>query len=72
MISGYKVRSAVAHGGDLSAEDIKVKGEQVSLAEFVQATEEIVRAGLLKAIQGLQETQGQLSIPWDELVRQSD
>jgi Apea-like HEPN len=68
MRRGYDVRSVVAHGGVPEPSDIKVKDARVSLAQLVEATEEIVRSGLYKAIQQLGGAGRRLSIPWDDLV----
>jgi hypothetical protein len=50
MKSAYGVRSKIVHGDEPKPKDLKVKGAQVPLAEFVQATEEVVRQGLREAL----------------------
>jgi hypothetical protein len=50
MKSAYAVRSKIVHGDEPRPKDLKVKGVQVPLAEFVQATEEVVRQGLREAL----------------------
>jgi hypothetical protein len=50
MKSAYSVRSTIVHGDVPKAKDMKVKGQQVTLAEFVQAIENVVRQGLRKAL----------------------
>jgi len=50
MKSAYAVRSRIVHGDEPRPKDLKVKGVQVPLAEFVQATEEVVRQGLREAL----------------------
>jgi hypothetical protein len=50
MKSAYSVRSKIVHGDEPRPKDLKVKGVQVPLAEFVQATEEVVRQGLREAL----------------------
>jgi hypothetical protein len=50
MKSAYAVRSKIVHGDEPRPKDLKVKGMQVQLAEFVQATEEVVRQGLREAL----------------------
>jgi hypothetical protein len=42
MKSAYGVRSKIVHGDEPKQKDLKVKGAQVPLTEFVQATEEVV------------------------------
>jgi hypothetical protein len=67
MKLGYDLRSSVAHGGEPKKKDIKIKNIQASLTKFVQATEDIVRGGLRKAINQMPDS-GRLVIPWDDLV----
>jgi len=67
MKIGYDLRSAVAHGSDPEGRQIKLKGERVPLNDFVVATEAVVRAGLLKAVNQV-EPGKRFSIPWDELI----
>ena len=50
MKSAYNVRSKIVHGDEPRPKDLKVKGAQVPLAEFVQATEDVVRQGLREAL----------------------
>jgi hypothetical protein len=50
MRSAYGVRSKIVHGDEPRPKDLKSKGVHVSLADFVQATEEVVRQGLLEAL----------------------
>ena len=50
MKSAYSVRSKIVHGDEPKPKDLKVKGAQVPLAEFVQATEDVVRQGLREAL----------------------
>lgn len=68
MRCGYDIRSAVAHGGEADPADIKVKDEQVSLAELVQAIEGIVRDGVYKAVSQLSGSDGRLSVPWHDVA----
>jgi hypothetical protein len=68
MKRGYDARSAVAHGGTPQPKAIVVKGSTVSLAELVKATEDVIRAGLNKALRQEAGTGKQLAIPWDDLV----
>ena len=64
---GYDLRSTIVHGGAPQARDIKLKGEQVELNVFVEATAAILRAALHKALKQL-AAGGRLSIAWDDLV----
>jgi hypothetical protein len=50
MKSAYAVRSKIVHGDEPKPKDLKVKGVPVPLAEFVQATEDVVRHGLREAL----------------------
>lgn len=55
MRSAYGVRSKIVHGDEPKPKDLKVKGPQVPLGEFVQATEEVVRQGLREALNNAAE-----------------
>ncbi len=68
MKTGYDARSAVAHGGQPRPKDVIVKSTQVTLPDLVRATEDVVRAGLYKAVQKMAGTDKGLTIPWDDLV----
>jgi hypothetical protein len=68
MKRGYDARSTVAHGGTPQPKEIVVKDSQVKLVELVKATEDVVRAGLNKALRQMAGTGKQLAIPWDDLV----
>jgi hypothetical protein len=72
MKRAYDLRSVVAHGGDPKPKDVKVKGQHVSLANFVHVTEDIVRNALHKAVQQLSSGTGRLSISWEDLVLPED
>jgi hypothetical protein len=50
MRAAYVVRSKIVHGNVPQPKHLKVKGVQVSLKDFVQATEEVVRHGLRVAL----------------------
>jgi hypothetical protein len=50
MKNAYKVRSKIVHGDVPKMADLKVKGVQVSLTDFVQAIEDIVRQALRAAV----------------------
>ena len=59
MRSAYNARSKVVHGDVPRAKDMTVKGTEVSLTDFVQATEDVVRQGLQEALaQGVQHHNG--------------
>jgi hypothetical protein len=51
MRSAYDVRSKVVHGSTPDPSALRVSGVQVSLPDFVQAVEEVVRQGLRAALQ---------------------
>jgi Apea-like HEPN len=50
MKSAYSVRSKIVHGDEPRPKDLKVKGIQVPLAEFVQATEEVVSLDISRVV----------------------
>lgn len=66
MRSAYGVRSAIVHGETPRPKDLKVKGAQVPLVDFVQATEEVVRQGLRASLQ--RETKGKWPPDWDGMT----
>jgi hypothetical protein len=66
MRSAYGVRSAIVHGEAPRPKDLRVKGAQVPLVDFVQATEEVVRQGLRTALQ--RETKGKWPPDWDGMT----
>ena len=68
MGRAYDLRSTVAHGGDPKPKDIRVRGQQASLAEFVLATEDIVRHALHKAVHQISPGAGRSPIAWEDLV----
>jgi hypothetical protein len=68
MKSGYRVRSKIVHGGVPRAEDLTVKGAQVSLTDFVQATEEVIRQGLREALNRASAPKGKWPPDWDEMT----
>jgi hypothetical protein len=68
MRNGYDARSAVVHGGELSEKILRaIDGSQLSLTDFVDATEEVLRFALRKAITETEATHGPL-VDWDELI----
>ncbi|MFF5217859.1 hypothetical protein [Micromonospora sp. NPDC000442] len=68
MKRGYGLRSKYAHGAETKPKDLKLQDRQVSLAEFVAVTEEIVRAAVLKAMRVMEQSNGQFTIDWEALV----
>lgn len=68
MKTGYDARSSIAHGGVPKPKELVIKSERVSLYELVNATEDVVRAGLYKALRWLATSRAQLIMPWDDLV----
>ncbi len=68
MRNGYDARSAVVHGGEPSEKILRaIDGSQLSLSDFVDATEEILRIALRKAITETESTGGPL-VDWEELI----
>jgi len=68
MKSAYGVRSTIVHGEVPKAKDLKVKGAQVSLADFVQATEEVVRQGLREALDRATNPRSKWPPDWDGMT----
>ncbi len=68
MKSAYGVRSKIVHGEAPRAKDLKVKGAQVPLADFVQATEEVIRQGLREALNRALAPKGKWPPDWDEMT----
>jgi hypothetical protein len=68
MRDAYHARSAVVHGGLPEADRLRLpqKGK-VSLREFVDFTEEVLRAALNKAAETLPASQTTLA-DWDSLI----
>jgi hypothetical protein len=50
MRRAYDARSAIAHGGEPAPSQLKFKGNVVVLEEFCNTLNEIVRTGLVRAI----------------------
>jgi hypothetical protein len=68
MRNGYDARSAVVHGGEPSAKILRaIDGSQLSLSDFVDATEEVLRIALRTAITTTASTGGPL-VDWDQLI----
>jgi hypothetical protein len=68
LTRGYSVRSAVAHGDEPRARDLKApNGDQIPLDEFVGGIEELVRLAVRKAVEAVGA--GQTWPPdWDGLT----
>lgn len=68
MRNGYDARSAFVHGGEPKEKILQaIDGSQLSLSDFVDATEEVLRIALRKAITESKSTDGPL-VDWDELI----
>jgi hypothetical protein len=68
MRNGYDARSAIVHGGEpdpalLMGND----GARISLMEYADAMEDVLRRALREAVDGAQDGDGSL-VDWDELV----
>jgi hypothetical protein len=68
MKSAYGVRSKIVHGQVPNPKDLKTKGAQVSLAEFVQAIEEVIRHGLQKALSRAASPKDKWPPDWDGMT----
>lgn len=68
MRNGYDARSAIVHGGSPSSKLLKaVDGSQLTLPEFVEAVEEVIRRALKKAIEAPAQPRGPL-VDWNALI----
>jgi hypothetical protein len=68
MKAAYNVRSKIVHGDEPKSKDLKVKGTPVSLPNFVQATEGVVRQGLRRALDIAAGQSGAWPPDWDEIT----
>jgi hypothetical protein len=68
MRSAYRVRSKVVHGEAPKSKDLKVKGVQASLADFVQAIEDVIRQGLGEALRRAVDPKGKWPPDWDDMI----
>jgi Apea-like HEPN len=68
MKSAYDVRSKIVHGDEPKPKDLKVKGAQVSLPDFIQATEEVVRQGLTEALHRATSPKDKWPPDWDAMT----
>ena len=62
------VRSKIVHGELPKPKDIKVKGVQVPLADFVQTIEQVVRSGVREALRRAVDPQSVWPPDWDDLT----
>jgi hypothetical protein len=65
---GYDACSAIIHGASPDADVLKVKGARATLAEFLSACEDIIRAGLGKAVRQIGDNAQRFAVEWDELI----
>jgi len=68
MKSAYAVRSTIVHGEVPKPKDLKVKDMQVSLPDFVHATEEVVRQGLGEALKRATSQGNKWPPDWDGMT----
>ncbi|MEU0093874.1 hypothetical protein [Kribbella sp. NPDC006257] len=68
MRSAYNVRSKIVHGESPKSSDLVVCGSVVSLVEFVQAIEDIVRQGLREAVAWTADPARSWPPDWDGLT----
>jgi hypothetical protein len=67
-VSAYGVRSKIAHGDAPKPRDLKVKGEQESLDDFVRAIENVVRHSLREALDRAADPNSTWPPDWDDLT----
>ncbi len=68
MRNGYDARSAIVHGGEPDPGLLKgIDGSALSLPEYTDAMEEVLRRALHTAVDRAQDGGGPL-VDWDELV----
>ena len=67
MKSAYDARSAIAHGGTPKAEDIKVRGQRVSLQELTKAAKSVITAGCRAALDRVASGKG-WPPDWDDMA----
>jgi Apea-like HEPN len=69
MKSAYDARSKIAHGGEPSPSKLKFKGNQIALQEFCRILSDIVRMGLVKAINYTERNSTtKFEPPWDKMI----
>lgn len=68
MKNAYSVRSKIVHGDVPRAADLKVRGVPVSLRDFVQAIEDIVRQALREAVECDADPTSSWPPDWDALT----
>jgi hypothetical protein len=68
MRSAYNVRSKIVHGDSPKGGDLMVGGAVVSLPEFVQAIEDILRQGLREAVARASDPADSWPPDWDGLT----
>jgi hypothetical protein len=69
MKKSYDVRSSIAHGGKPSKKALRFKDEQLELAQFVERSGAVVRAGTRKAIDTAAGAgDGKFRVEWESLL----
>jgi Apea-like HEPN len=68
MKSAYDARSKIVHGEEPKSKDLKVKGAQALLPDFVQATEGVVRQGLREALNRATSPKDKWPPDWDAMT----
>jgi hypothetical protein len=68
MKAAYSVRSKIVHGEAPKTNDVRVKGEQVPLADFIQAIAKVVRQGLAEALTRAVDTASVWPTDWDGMT----
>ena len=69
MKRAYDARSAIAHGSEPKPSDLKFKGNVIVLEEFCRILSNIVRMGLVKAINYTESNSLTKFEPlWDEMI----
>lgn len=69
MRNAYEARSRIAHGSEPRPSKLKFKGNEISLEEFCKVLNEIVRTGLVKAIDYTEQNSMSTFKPdWDGMI----
>jgi hypothetical protein len=68
MKVAYIIRSKIVHGDVPKRKDLKLKGAPVSLHDFFQATEGVVRQGLSGALSQATGSKGKWPPDWDAMT----
>jgi hypothetical protein len=69
MRKAYDARSRIAHGNEPTRAQLKFKGNTIPLEEFCKVLNEIVRMGLVKAIDYAERnSRSDFKPDWDQMI----